>query len=127
VIVLAFAGRLNRGGEELAASVVLAESRLVAACQVMHYRKDIWGEEVEQFNPERFQGSRVGWEFLPFDGGPRICLGQQFAITEASYVTIRLLQRFDKMDNLETDPVVRHNLTLTNGSLLVNLKTAYYL
>jgi cytochrome P450 len=80
----------------------------------MHYRKDIWGKEIEQFNPERFQGSRVGWEFLPFNGGPRICLGQQFEITEASYVTIRLLQQFDKMDNLETDPVVRHNLTLTN-------------
>ncbi len=80
----------------------------------MHHRKEIWGEDAEQFNPERFQGRKVGWEFLPFNGGPRICLGQQFAITEASYVTIRLLQRFDKMENLETDSVVRHNLTLTN-------------
>jgi cytochrome P450 len=28
----------------------------------------------------------------------RICLGQQFALTEAGYVTVRLLQKFDKMD-----------------------------
>jgi cytochrome P450 len=28
----------------------------------------------------------------------RICLGQQFALTEAGYVTVRLLQRFDKLD-----------------------------
>jgi cytochrome P450 len=104
---------------------------------VMHHRKDIWGPDAEDFNPERWDARRVGWEFLPvsatvsglfksppspstnfeqFNGGPRICIGQQFAITEASYVTIRLLQRFDKMDNLETDPVVRHNLTLTNCS-----------
>jgi hypothetical protein len=33
-----------------------------------------------------------------------------------SYVTVRLLQRFDKIENLETDPVVRHNLALTNCS-----------
>jgi hypothetical protein len=28
----------------------------------------------------------------------RICLGQQFALTEAGYVIVRLLQRFDKID-----------------------------
>jgi cytochrome P450 len=28
----------------------------------------------------------------------RICLGQQFALTEAGYVTVRMLQRFDKID-----------------------------
>jgi cytochrome P450 len=84
----------------------------------MHHRKDIWGPDAEEFIPERWEGKRVGWEFLPFNGGPRICIGQQFALTESSYVTIRLLQRFDKMENLETDPVVRHNLTLTNCSAL---------
>ncbi|KAI9859465.1 MAG: hypothetical protein M1830_006301, partial [Pleopsidium flavum] len=40
----------------------------------------------------------------------------QFALTEASYVTVRLMQRFDKIENLETEPLVKHNLTLTNCS-----------
>jgi hypothetical protein len=31
-------------------------------------------------------------------------------------VTVRILQRFDRMENMETDPVIRHNLTLTNCS-----------
>ena len=53
---------------------------------------------------------------VQFNGGPRICVGQQFALTEASYVTVRLLQRFDKIENLEVDPVIRHNLTLINSS-----------
>ena len=102
---------------------------------VMHRRKDIWGLDADEFRPERFENRKVGWEFLPvstlrlivrnldwltgavqFNGGPRICIGQQFALTEASYVTVRLLQRFDKMENLETDPIVKHNLTLTNCS-----------
>lgn len=59
---------------------------------------------------------RPGLTILQFNGGPRICIGQQFALTEASYVTVRLLQRWDKMESLETDPVIRHNLTLTNSS-----------
>jgi hypothetical protein len=53
---------------------------------------------------------------VQFNGGPRICVGQQFALTEASYVTVRLLQRFDKIENLEVDPAIRHNLTLINSS-----------
>jgi cytochrome P450 len=49
-----------------------------------------------------------------FNGGPRICIGQQFALTEASYVTVRLLQRFDRMESLLGDEEVRNHLTLIN-------------
>ncbi|KAL1849183.1 hypothetical protein Daus18300_013340 [Diaporthe australafricana] len=83
---------------------------------VMQRRKDLWGPDADEFRPERWEGRRVGWEFLPFNGGPRICLGQQFALAESSYVTVRLLQRFDAMEYLETDPVIRQNLTLTTCS-----------
>lgn len=41
---------------------------------------------------------------------------EQFALTEASYVTVRLMQRFDQMVNREPETVVRHNLTLTSCS-----------
>ncbi|TAQ87348.1 hypothetical protein B7494_g4340 [Chlorociboria aeruginascens] len=83
---------------------------------VMHHRKDIWGDDAEEFKPERWEGRKSGWEYLPFNGGPRICVGQQFALTEASYVTVRLLQRFDRLENMEQDPIIRHDLTLTNCS-----------
>lgn len=42
---------------------------------VMHHRKDIWGEDVEEFRPERWEGKRVGWEFLPVSVFPRGELG----------------------------------------------------
>ena len=32
---------------------------------------------------------------MPFNGGPRICIGQQFALTEMAYTVVRILQRFD--------------------------------
>ncbi|MCJ1471965.1 hypothetical protein MMC13_000608 [Lambiella insularis] len=83
---------------------------------VMHHRKALWGEDAEEFKPERWVGRKPGWEYLPFNGGPRICLGQQFALTEASYVAVRLLQRFDAMQNCDPEPVPRHSLSLTSCS-----------
>ncbi|KFX88634.1 hypothetical protein V495_06553 [Pseudogymnoascus sp. VKM F-4514 (FW-929)] len=83
---------------------------------VMHRRKDIWGEDADEFVPERWEKKKVGWEFLPFNGGPRICIGQQFALTEASYVIVRLMQRFDKMENQDFTDKAQHNLTLTSCS-----------
>ncbi|KAF7861911.1 hypothetical protein EAF04_007792 [Stromatinia cepivora] len=89
---------------------------------VMHHRKDIWGLDAEEFKPERWEGRKVGWEYLPFNGGPRICLGQQFALTETSYLMVRMLQRFDKIEALNPDEVVKHNLTLVNGPPGVNVR-----
>ncbi|EEA22186.1 Protein kinase alk2 [Talaromyces marneffei ATCC 18224] len=71
---------------------------------VMHRRKDLWGPDAEEFRPERWEeNGRHGWEYLPFNGGPRICLGQQYALTEASYVLVRLLQRFDHVTNAQPE------------------------
>ncbi|KAG9231002.1 cytochrome P450 [Amylocarpus encephaloides] len=63
----------------------------------MHRQTRIWGLDAEEFRPERWEESlekKVGWGFLPFHGGPRICLGKDFALMEASYGIVRLLQAF---------------------------------
>ena len=60
----------------------------------MQRRVDLWGPDAEDFRPERWENRRTGYEYLPFNGGPRICLGQQFALTEIGYTTVRLLQEF---------------------------------
>lgn len=68
----------------------------------MHRRKDIYGPDADEFRPERWapeEGLRPGWAFLPFNGGPRICVGQQFALTEASYTIVRLLQEFESIED----------------------------
>jgi len=64
----------------------------------MHRRKDYYGADADEFRPERWETLRPGWEYLPFNGGPRICLGQQFALLEASYCTIRLMQKFPRIE-----------------------------
>ncbi|KAI0796905.1 cytochrome P450 [Abortiporus biennis] len=75
---------------------------------VMHRNKRLWGPDAEKFDPDRFLDERLHkylvpnpFIFLPFNGGPRICLGQQFAYNEISFFIIRLLQNFT---DIELDP-----------------------
>ncbi|PWY68686.1 cytochrome P450 [Aspergillus heteromorphus CBS 117.55] len=86
---------------------------------VMHRRQDLWGPDADEFRPDRWMERKVGWEYLPFNGGPRICIGQQFALTEAGYVLVRLLQRFDRFEGVgptkEGEIKMATNLTLAPG------------
>ncbi|RHZ72402.1 hypothetical protein CDV55_108621 [Aspergillus turcosus] len=78
----------------------------------MHRREDLYGPDANEFRPERWADLRPGWEYLPFNGGPRICVGQQYALTEAGYVTVRLAQHFAVLESRDPGPW-EENLTLT--------------
>ncbi|KAL1745384.1 cytochrome P450 [Schizophyllum fasciatum] len=71
---------------------------------LMHRRKDLWGPDAEEFDPDRWLDDRLQkhlWHtfaFLPFNAGPRICLGQQFAYNEMSYMIVKLLQHFSDFE-----------------------------
>ncbi|GCB20249.1 cytochrome P450 52A13 [Aspergillus awamori] len=77
--------------------------------------------------PERWMGDWVPkpWHFIPFNGGPRICLGQQFAMIEMGYTVVRILQVYESLramppagkDKVE-DPMLRFKITLNPGSEL---------
>lgn len=90
---------------------------------VIHRRTDLWGDDADAFKPERWNGRKPGWDYLPFNGGPRICIGQQFALTQAGYVVVRMLQRFDAVEGVGNSweakemggmGYVRHRCTLTS-------------
>jgi cytochrome P450 len=52
---------------------------------VMHRLKKLYGEDADSFRPERWDPDvdnavdlkKIGWGYLPFNGGPRICLGRK--------------------------------------------------
>lgn len=43
----------------------------------MHRDSGVYGLDTEEFVPERWDCLRPGWSFLPFSGGPRICIGRE--------------------------------------------------
>lgn len=89
---------LPRGGgpDEMDPIFIEKGMRVQYSTYALQRNEEFWGEDSEKFRPERWmEGKRVTpWTYIPFNGGPRICLGQQFALTEASYVIVRIVQTF---------------------------------
>ncbi|KAF9769799.1 hypothetical protein IL306_012728 [Fusarium sp. DS 682] len=65
----------------------------------MHRNEDVFGPEAEDFVPERWQDLRPGWGYLPFNGGARACIGQQYALLETHYVVARMVQTYRELES----------------------------
>lgn len=58
------------------------------------------------------------WQYIPFGGGPRLCIGQQFALTQMLYLTVRLFQSFRALEAGDDKPLVQKvgtTIYLVNG------------
>ncbi|XXH05483.1 hypothetical protein Hte_011913 [Hypoxylon texense] len=106
------------GGPDGKSRVFIPEgTQVLIPLYAMQHRKDIWGDDVEEFRPERWESHRPGWEFIPFGAGARKCLGQQFGRQEVSYVISRFCQKYDRIENMEQgDGRVRLHHAIENRS-----------
>ena len=111
------------GGPDRTAPVFIPKGSTVSySVYAMHRRVDLYGMDAELFRPERWDEdmpmhlnkTNEAWGYLPFNGGPRKCLGSKFqlnpknhgkytdrssstvdfALTEAAYTVVRLLRHF---------------------------------
>jgi cytochrome P450 len=70
----------------------------VACSQWLSHRDPTYFPDPEAFDPRRFLGKRAEevprFAYYPFSGGPRICIGNSFALMEAQLILATLSQRY---------------------------------
>jgi cytochrome P450 len=84
------------GQDQVAGVDLPPRSVVMIAPWVLHRHHGLWRDPAS-FDPSRFmpdQPAPPRHAYLPFGTGPRVCVGAQFALTEATLVLTALVQRF---------------------------------
>jgi cytochrome P450 len=91
-----------------------AGSLVMIAPWVLHRHQVLW-RDPDAFDPSRFMPDAAPparFAFMPFGAGPRVCVGAQFAMTEAVLVLASLIRRF-RVIRLDDRPVVPVGIVTT--------------
>lgn len=86
----------------------------IASIYLAHRRPEVY-RDPDRFDPSRFVGDKTtAWQFIPFGGGVRRCIGMAFALHEMKLVLARLVMRTD-LELASSEPVemVRRSITIT--------------
>src|SRR3569833_4115371 len=93
---LAF-GRETSRATEAAGYELPPNTNVIDAPWVVH-RDSRWVEQPERFWPERWADGLAQrlprFAYFPFSGGPRLCIGQSFALMETALILATVLQQF---------------------------------
>ncbi|EPQ31909.1 uncharacterized protein PFL1_00108 [Pseudozyma flocculosa PF-1] len=95
----------SRDGSETITSVPVKKGSVVSCMfKSANYREDLYGEDAEEFNPDRwlklpelFHKARMPQPYgmFSFSGGPKSCIGSRFSLTEMKTVLILALSKFE--------------------------------
>lgn len=90
----------------------------------LHRDKSAWGEDAEEFRPERFADpKKVPHDaYKPFGNGQRACIGMQFALHEATLVLGMILQHFELIDHTNYELKIKQTMTLKPGDFTMRVK-----
>ena len=104
--------RLAENEDEICGYTIPAKSVVLVSPYTMHRNPRYW-DNPEGFDPERFSKERAEgrppYAYFPFGGGPRLCIGNSFALTEAALLLATIAQRF-RLDLVPGHPVVAEPL-----------------
>ncbi|MCC2095505.1 MAG: cytochrome P450 [Hyphomicrobiales bacterium] len=106
--------RIARDSDVVAGTTIAPGTYISITPWVLHRHRKLW-DNPDAFMPERFMpGNRESidrFAYLPFGGGPRVCIGQIFAMQEAVIVLACILQRL-RLIHRGDPPVPMHRITL---------------
>jgi cytochrome P450 len=117
-------GRLPNEPMVLGGVQIDAETRVHIPIFALHRNTRLW-ENPNAFDPDRFATDKIKarsrYAFLPFGGGPRVCIGTSFATTEAAVILAVLLRafRFLPVAGHKPKPVARVTLRPSGGMPLL--------
>ena len=84
--------------DEIGGHWIRAHRNIYVSPYITHRHPDFW-ENPEGFDPDRFEPEKTrDWhrfKFFPFGGGPRKCIGNNFAVNEMQLVVATVAQVFD--------------------------------
>jgi cytochrome P450 len=92
---------------------VEADTPVAMSILLLHHREDLYREPFA-FKPERWIGRKPGtYEWIPFGGGIRRCLGASLAMAEQRVVLDAMVRRLDmEADDPEPEHAVHRNVTM---------------
>ena len=89
--------RVQRQGSqdiEIAGIRIPAGTSIDVLPYALHRDPDFWSDPL-QFKPERFlEPKHHPWAYMPFGGGPRVCLGKRFALQEMRMCCAKLFRNY---------------------------------
>jgi len=86
------------GGLTIVGQILPAGAIVAVPSFSIHRDKEVWGEDVEMYRPERwFERNQADIQktFNPFSTGPRACVGRNFAFLELQIIIASLMRRYD--------------------------------
>jgi len=111
--VIPIIGRRVKVPWRLGSYAVPAETPLTMSILLVHHREDLYPEPFE-FRPERWLGRKPGtYEWIPFGGGIRRCLGAALAMAEQRVVLETMARRLDlEADDPAPEHAIHRNVTM---------------
>ncbi|MCY8851718.1 bifunctional P-450/NADPH--P450 reductase [Bacillus inaquosorum] len=104
---------------------ITTKDRISVLIPQLHRDRDAWGEDAEEFRPERFehQDQVPHHAYKPFGNGQRACIGMQFALHEATLVLGMVLKYFTLIDHENYELDIKQTLTLKPGDFRIRVQT----